>query len=128
MTFEPKKLSLIHLERGIQLLDHITEEGVSTQMVAIYTATPGILVKAKKDPSSFESMLDQAAEMDAEEAAQVIADFFQKCVTYLSSILGSLPQISEDMKSKIVSAQGPANRRSSHTSSPPSVEAGSPPV
>lgn len=103
---DPKKLSLVHLERGLRLMGRLyEEEGVATEMVAVYLATPGQLIKAKKEPAVLEVLFDQAAELDGTEAAQVIADFFTQCVAYSTTIQASLPKVDDAAIAKVLKAQ-----------------------
>jgi len=107
---ETKKLSLIHLERGLALMGKVNEEeGAATEMVAVYLASPGQLYKAKKDPAVMEVLLEQASEMDGEEASVVISSFFAQCVEYSSNIIASLPEISDEVKARIIKAQSTSN-------------------
>ncbi|WP_306600760.1 hypothetical protein [Geothrix sp. 21YS21S-2] len=105
---EIKKLSLLHLTRGLQLLDRIqnVDEGADVEMVAVYLASPDILRKAKTNPSVLDSLLEQAGDMDAEEAAGIVADFFERCLRYRADTIGSLPAITEEIRTKVLKAQG----------------------
>ena len=103
---EQKKLSLAQLERGMRLMDRVNvEEGAATEMVAVYLASPAELKRAKAAPEVFEALIDQAAALPGEEAAEVISDFFVQCVSYSTRILGSLPEIPEAIRARIVKAQ-----------------------
>lgn len=101
-----KKLSLIHLTRGLQTMKGLEDEESAIEMVAIYTATPGNLVAAKKDPSVMETLYSQAAEMPREDAEEILKDFFEQCLAYQQTIIGSLPTVTEEMLAKVKRAQG----------------------
>jgi hypothetical protein len=114
---ELKKLKLIQLERGIALGDRLNiEEGIATQMVAAYLAQPGTLVKAKANPGVMDDLLEKAAELDGEEAQEILADFLSQCTRYVSGILGSLPKVTEEIKAKVLAAQSGLSHASSPTS------------
>ena len=87
---EKKKLSQIHMDTALQLAPRLAEPGVSTELVAAYLATPGQLVKAKKEPAVLETLIEQAAELDAENAAELLADFFEQFKNWNLRSLGSL--------------------------------------
>jgi len=87
---QPKRMSLIQLEEGMALAPKMGEPGVPMRMVATYLASSAILLKARKDEVVMESLLEQAAEMDGEEASEVMSDFLSQVTAYSSRILGSL--------------------------------------
>ncbi len=86
----PKRMSLIQLEEGMALAPKMGEPGVPMRMVATYLASTAILLKARKDEAVMESLLEQAAEMDGEEASEVMSDFLSQVTAYSSRIIGSL--------------------------------------
>ncbi len=87
---EKKKLSQIHMDLALQLAPRLAEPGVSTELVATYLATPGQLVKARKEPAVLETLIETAAELDAENAAELLADFFEQFKSWNKRSLGSL--------------------------------------
>ncbi len=107
MEFTPKKLSLIHLTRGLALLDRIRDprEGADIEMVAVYNASVDTLRKAKDKPEVLDQLMEDAANMDSEEAALVVANFFERCVKYRDATLGSLPQVTQEILARIMAAQ-----------------------
>lgn len=87
---DKKKLSQIHMDVALQLAPRLTEPGVSTELVASYLASAGTLLKARKEPMVMEALIEQAAELDAENAAELLADFFEQFKTWNRLSLGSL--------------------------------------
>ena len=87
---EPKRMSLIQLEEGMALAPKMGESGVPMRMVATYLASPAVLLKARKEEAVMDALLEQAAEMDGAEAAEVMSDFLSQVTAYSSRILGSL--------------------------------------
>lgn len=87
---DKKKLSQLHMDVALQLAPRLTEPGVSTELVATYLANPTQLLKARKDPAALDVLIDQAAELDAEIAAELLADFFEQFKSWNERSLGSL--------------------------------------
>jgi len=103
---EPKKLTLIHLVMGQKLLGKLQDENTAIQMVAVYNATGGQLVRAKKDPDLMQSLIDGAAEVEASEAQEVLRDFFGRITGYMNGITDSLPKVSPEMVELVMKMQG----------------------
>ena len=88
-----KQLSLIHLTMGQQLLGRLTEDpDAALKLVGIYRATAGNLVKARRDQAVMDALIDDAAEVQADEAQECLQDFFGQLTRYMSAIGTSLPQ------------------------------------
>ncbi len=85
-----KKLNQIHMDLALQLAPRLAEPGVSTEMVATYLGSAAQLIKARKDPAVMELLTEQAAALDAEEAAGLLANFFAQFKTWNRLSLGSL--------------------------------------
>jgi hypothetical protein len=90
MTDRKKKLSQIHIDMALQLAPRLAEPGVSTEMVATYLGTAAQLLKARKDPAVLETLIEQAAELPATEAAGLLADFLEQFKSWNTLSLGSL--------------------------------------
>jgi hypothetical protein len=114
MTIQKKKLSQIHMDMALQLAPRLAESGVSTEMVATYLATAAQLLKARKEPAVLETLIDQAAEIPATEAAGLLADFFEQFKSWNTLSLGSLKL--PGMEAPVKTAK---NRPSSQASSSP---------
>lgn len=112
---EPKKLSLIHMERALQLAPRIDDPGVAMEFVATYLATPAQLLKAQKDAVHLETLLEQAAEMPHEESAEAISDFFAQFVKWKKRSLAfsELPEVREMAEAALKMAGSPAASSSS---------------
>jgi hypothetical protein len=87
-----KDLSLIHMARAISLLPKLETEDGQLELVATYLATASTLLAARKDASAMESVIAQAAELPAPEAAEVMADFFSQLASYNKTLVVSLPR------------------------------------
>ena len=87
-----KALSLIHLTKGVELMDTLDRPETQLQLVAVYNATAAQLVKAAKDPAVMEDLVAQAAEESAESALEKLRDFFGQMARYNSG-LGSSGQL-----------------------------------
>ena len=104
MAIAKKVLSLIQLERGMQLMPRIKEEGVALEMVATYLAGTTVLLKARRDESALDALIEQAAELPGPEAAELVADFFSQVGKYNEAIVGFLqmPKKTKDAIKKLV--------------------------
>ena len=104
MATAKKVLSLIQLERGMQLMPRIKEEGVALEMVATYLAATTTLLNARKDPSALDPGIDQAADLPGTEAAEIVADFFSQVGKYNEAIVGFLqmPKKTKEAIKKLV--------------------------
>lgn len=114
---DTKKLSQIHMDLALQLAPRLTEPGVSTELVATYLATPSVLVKSRKDPAVMEGLIEQAAELDAENAAELLADFFEQFKSWNKRSLGSLAP-PEVMAAEVLKATGTTPAPLTDSSSP----------
>ena len=93
MAITPKALSLIHLTMGQEALRTLeTDPDATLRMVAIYNATGPQLLKAKAESTAMATLLDGAAEVDADEAEEILHLFFQRLTRYINVIGTSLPQ------------------------------------
>ena len=93
MAITPKALSLIHLTMGQEALRTLeTDPDATLRMVAIYNATGPQLLKAKAESTAMATLLDGAAEVDADEAEEILHLFFQRLTRYMNVIGTSLPQ------------------------------------
>ena len=92
-----KKLSLLHLTWGQRLLAKLREEDTPIEMLAVYRATAGNLVKAKRDSDYLQTLIDDACEVDGSEAQECLQDFFAQCTSYMNAITSSLPKITPEM-------------------------------
>lgn len=93
-----KNLSLIHMTTAISLIPKIDEGNSQLELVATYLAPAGVLVKAKADPAVMEPFISQAAELGAEEAAGIMADFLKQFNAYLQGLGGHAKAITEAEK------------------------------
>ena len=99
---DTKKLSQIQMDIALQLAPRLTEPGVSTEMVATYLASASILIKARKEPAVMESLIEQAAELPADNAAELLADFFVQFKSWSKRSLGSLDLPTPEAMAKVV--------------------------
>lgn len=77
---EIKKLSLIHLEIGMKLF----EGSNFSKIVAVYLASPAVLRAYKNNGDvALTSLLEQAEELDADEAATIVNFFAQAAKSFL---------------------------------------------
>ncbi|MDR3684779.1 MAG: hypothetical protein P4L11_13710 [Geothrix sp.] len=106
MAGRQKKLNLIHMDLALQMAPRLAEPGVTIEMVATYLGTADQLNKARKDPSVMELLTEQAAALDAEEAAGLLADFFVQFKAWSKLSLGSsqLPKAEEMAKAVLTGA------------------------
>lgn len=93
-----KNLSLIHMTTAMGLVPRMDEGAAQLELVATYLAPAGALVKAKSDPSHMEPFISQAAELGAEEAAEITVDFLKQFTSYYSKLGGHAKEIPEMQK------------------------------
>ena len=84
-----KTLSLIHLTRAMALGDRLSDPEAQLEMAAVYLAPAGELVKARKNADALDPFITQAAELNGEEAAELLSDFLQQFGKYSATLLVS---------------------------------------
>ena len=82
-----KTLSLIHLTRAMALADRLGDPEAQLEMAAVYLAPASVLVEARKNADALDPFITQAAELNGEEAAELLSDFLQQFGKYSATLL-----------------------------------------
>ena len=86
MTFKEKKLSTIHLFKGLTMVktleDLMNNEELGILFTAIYLSDDETLKKYRKDPEALNPYILQAEQMEADEVGEVISFFIQKVIAF----------------------------------------------
>ena len=90
-----KTLSLIHLTRAMALGDRLSDPEAQLEMAAVYLAPASVLVEARKNAEALDPFVTQAAELNGEEAAELLSDFLQQFGKYSAALLasGQMPEL-----------------------------------
>lgn len=87
-----KSLALIHITTAMGLIPKVDDGAAQLELVATYLAPAAALVKAKSDPAAMEPFVAQAAELGAEEAAEIVVDFLRQFTAYCQKLNGPVPE------------------------------------